>query len=419
MMKKETFDTVTNDTVSKFFEGGRNAAILHFTHGSDADGIGCEALSEILNENGYHIEIVRLTYNNMRSVICERLEEDACPTHVLITDLSVDEAVRSMLIEKRIQFLWIDHHTVNPTIVDDVYMDSRFIVCNGEYNTRLFDPLFLSAKAFNPRRYTTGTIKYSAFALYYLVIRMLNKVSSLFSESIEEVLVEPLSNADTYHFKYLRDTNGWIPTEDGDDCEGLPKSMTTIADVYPLILKHQGAEALIRVIKCLINDRVDDLPDLFMHTNMARLSHQKRVDEYKFFKRSCMTLMVSGVKMAFTPNPTAEFSIFSSWLFEEDPSIDATFGVFMESRTVTMRSCDGPYINEPYDVADFCRRFFNGGGHVHAAGGKIEYPLLIDLMTQYYKAMKYGSKDREYIIRAQIIEPGELVVAGIESLTVE
>lgn len=398
----------------KFFASPKGPeTLLHFTHVSDADGIGCDALTHAFLRDLYSIDnlkVFRCSYDNMQDIIyqeCGTLMEEGKMFRVLITDLNVNPDIIGYLGRYGINWFWIDHHVLPKALLKVTSypgdITSKIMSFFEEYPENLFADYFGSSEVFNPTNYG-GCVKYSAFALYYVALVMGDVIGPkgfCHIDDVERGIIESLSNSDTYLFKKAvaqgQINPYWVPSNKYVDDTESTIYVRYIVDIYPVIMKGMGADALHTILVRMLKSEygtcttpIQVLREEASEFLLAQLIHEARVPQYRFFKKAIEYFAEPELgKVAFIPEPSSEISIFSTWLFDEYPDVSATLGIYTSSRIVSMRSPD----NGP-DVSKYCTSHFNGGGHKNAAGGKIGAEDYMNILRAYYASRERTEEER-------------------------
>lgn len=381
--------------------------LLHFTHDGDADGVACGALSRLLNEETMYVEtfdlphkemevkVVYVGYHNMEEVILSELREFdfimGDDKRVLITDLTYNDTIARELKERNINFLWIDHHIVPKPFDEIIAKDPAFFIYNDTYDRCIVDLIYKTMDTDNrdgwddelyflvPEYSTTGTIKLAGIALYALCVYI-----GIENPVLSYWMVKYISDSDTYWFKYATEkVRSWWPTVEEEDKELLDERLHGIPDVAPLIFKHQGMDMCEWVFGFLLIDNWKPMLEEDV-IGIAKKDHVKRVEEYEKFKETLVPMEITtqgnSVKNGvFSTHPATELSMFSNWLFEET---EYDFVMNISSpywRTIAMRSREGVF-----DIAEFCNKYFSGGGHKEAAGGNMPKHTMKQLLESYW-----------------------------------
>lgn len=384
-------------------------AFIMFTHEADADGCCCEAVikyfSEITSNKIRVPECYRCSYNNFENKVMEgvsKLPNKELYT-VLITDLSFNINVYNYLIKENMNFLWIDHHQVPRDYEGLVKSDCRFIVYSDEYRKEDLETMsekvkFLYYMGIKCKEYKNGCRKISASALVFYYFSHIFEDYLYGNVSCITDIITMISDADTYAW-----VNRIYPYQIGSEFSHL------IPDMFSLIFKYEGYD---RLLTQLIDVFVDTISFHEMNDNESSLSKMVessklydsiRRKQFGYWKRSLCPFWFKAIKddetpdllVYFTPVVDQDFSIFSYWflneLKEKGDDVDhiATMCLYPDSRTISCRNLD----ESSYNLAELMSNCFGGGGHFHAAGGKMTPDVIFEMLKNYWEKRESKIKD--------------------------
>ena len=385
--------------------------ILHFTHEADADGIGCEALMKCLTEVIQEkITSIRCGYGNFLQKVTEQIDHvkniyDLNHIGIVITDLGIEKPVLDLLESSKIPYCWIDHHQVKTKYDDALY--GWFFIFNGVYDISHYESI-LANDVFNPENYR-GKMKYSATALLYFQLLshgFLDFPRTGSQRQFELFVINSLSDSDTFAFKNrTTPASYWSPSDliaNEEDDSITPLNMKYVVDPWPLLMKNEGADSVLRAFTSIYGDRYRKF-DMDRHINDLLLTptnryHNNRVTMYEQWKRTIVRADFCFLKeepyFAFTPTKENDFSIFSDWYLTSHPEVAGTMALFPDSRILSFRSLEGSDMN----VAELATKWFDGGGHVHVSGATASIRFALDVLSNYWQVRMIEKEQEPKIV---------------------
>ena len=381
---------------------------IMFTHEADADGCCCEAVikyfSDITSNKIRVPECYRCSYNNFEHKVMEGISKlpDKELYTVLITDLSFNINVYNYLVKENIHFLWIDHHQVPKDYADLVKSDRRFIIYPDEYREEDLvtlsekDSFLYDMKCDFGVDYKNCCRKISAAALVFYYFEHMFEDCVRGDEIGITNVITMISDADTYAW-----TKRLSPYHIGCEFFGL------IPDMFSLIFKYEGYDQLLTQLIDVFGDltTMHELSTLSKMVGSSKLYDRIRQTQFGYWKKSLCPFRfktknddgkISDLLVYFTPVVDQDFSIFSYWflneLKENGDVVDhiATMCLYPDSRTISCRNLD----ESSYNLAELMSKYFGGGGHLHAAGGKMTPATIFGLLASYWEKRDPKVKDK-------------------------
>lgn len=318
---------------------------LHITH-NDADAVGCAIVVSYIDPTNIEWDHA---YNNVHgaSEAIEKLffgADEGKYEHLIISDISITEEVAEKLDRYKnehpnFNLCLVDHHKTNklagkyPWV--SVIVEDKGIKVSAAYN--LFNIFYT--------RILESSIKED---INILVIDEV--IQSISRYDTWEWKKHPKDNPDEDNFMIITKTIGC-----GSAACQILNNIENSTDHY------EWDEASMMLINLYRKNEVSVIEDTPKRTVFTRLTFNER--EY-----NCALLICDSTYG----------NRQMTWLYENNPDIEISVGLYPETRTIELRT-DRPDI----DVSEIAK-CYNGGGHVGAAGCKPSIPFFLDLLEIYY-----------------------------------
>lgn len=415
-MTKEKF----NYMIAKVFAELENyEKIIHVTHGDDADGIGCEIAMTFTFSRRKMKPNYEVVYSHAgNKPVMENIKNVVSMIGgnglIIISDLSFFKEGYDYLKENlsdNTDFVWIDHH------VGDESEDLKEVfITSGDYHTmeELEDLFFWDRTQidldYTPICYLSNllyfkyahTMKLSATATLAVLLYAAEDFTDAdqnITLGFYEDLISSISLGDTYSHKYI-DTDMLIRDHMSAQYNKAEQSIPPIAMLardkerepvfvfdWPATLsKKLGLQYFKKV-----------MIDFLLNTDYSHFEHSSTYDSVHVYIKERIQIILEEIvkireinykifegmvrnnigkdyydvsdnpkKIAVSTIRDSEFSYNANRYLDEHPDIDAVYAIYVYNGEY---SIDTRSTGERMNVMQQMKDYYNGGGHVLAAGG--------------------------------------------------